>query len=170
MQETQHLKSSNGFLTCPPPENNPKISTSSEPKEANANQPEWSNNPENKGSGLAYVPQEGGFVSLMSKPPPPSQTGPVKRKGSSLGAKIKRLKIETEESMELKLNWEEAQSLLRAPSNSVSTVTVIDGNEFEEFQVKFQYNLELSFLLVPYIRSLRRALSPSILICEQCKL
>ncbi|XP_078156962.1 B3 domain-containing protein Os07g0563300-like isoform X2 [Carex rostrata] len=132
--ETQHLKSSNGFLTCPPPENNPKISTSSEPKEANANQPEWSNNPENKGSGLAYVPQEGGFVSLMSKPPPPSQAGPVKRKGSSLGAKIKRLKIETEESMELKLNWEEAQSLLRAPSNSVSTVTVIDGNEFEEFQ------------------------------------
>jgi hypothetical protein len=137
MQETQHLKSSNGFLTCPPPENDPKMSTSSEPKEANANQQEWSNNQENKGSSLAYVSQEGGFMNLMSKPPPPTQVGPVKRKGSSLGAKIKRLKIETEESMELKLNWEEAQSLLRAPTNSVPSVTVIDGNEFEEFEVKY---------------------------------
>jgi hypothetical protein len=137
MQETQHLKSSNGFLTCPPPENNPKTNTSSDPKEANANQQEWSNNQDNKGNDLAYVSQEGGFMNLMSKSPLPSQVGPVKRKGSSLGAKIKRLKIETEESMELKLNWEEAQSLLRAPSNSVPSVTVIDGNEFEEFEVKF---------------------------------
>ncbi|KAJ1700708.1 hypothetical protein LUZ63_000487 [Rhynchospora breviuscula] len=131
--ETHHLKSNNGFLTCPPPDNIPKTSTSDQ-IDSNINPPEWSNNPENKGSGLAHVSQEGGFVNLMSKPPPPVQAGPVKRKGSSLGAKIKRLKIETEESMELKLNWEEAQSLLRAPSNSVPSVTVIDGNEFEEFE------------------------------------
>ena len=37
--------------------------------------------------------------------------------------------------MELKITWEEAQGLLRAPPNQVPNVLVIEGFEFEEYEV-----------------------------------
>ncbi|POO03696.1 Zinc finger-type transcription factor, partial [Trema orientale] len=57
-----------------------------------------------------------------------------KRKSSTLGSKSKRLRIENEDMMELKLTWEEAQGLLRPPSNHVPSVVVIEGFEFEEYE------------------------------------
>ncbi|XP_062087334.1 B3 domain-containing protein Os07g0563300 [Humulus lupulus] len=57
-----------------------------------------------------------------------------KRKSSTLGSKSKRLRIENEDMMELKLTWEEAQGLLCPPTNHVPSVIVIEGFEFEEYE------------------------------------
>ncbi|XP_068321328.1 B3 domain-containing protein Os07g0563300-like [Pyrus communis] len=59
---------------------------------------------------------------------------PKKRKNSNLGSKSKRLRIENEDVIELKVTWEEAQGLLRPPANHVPTVVVIEGFEFEEYE------------------------------------
>ncbi|RXH86081.1 hypothetical protein DVH24_017134 [Malus domestica] len=59
---------------------------------------------------------------------------PKKRKNSNLGSKSKRLRIENEDLIELKVTWEEAQGLLRPPANHVPTVVVIEGFEFEEYE------------------------------------
>ncbi|XP_020092484.1 B3 domain-containing protein Os07g0563300-like isoform X2 [Ananas comosus] len=93
-----------------------------------------SRNPSSHGD-QATLPKfdKGGFIQ-KDGPLGKSSHGPSKRKGSSLGSKSKRLRIENEDSMELKLSWEEAQELLRPPPNSVPSVVVIEGHEFEEFE------------------------------------
>ncbi|KAJ4981126.1 hypothetical protein NE237_031963 [Protea cynaroides] len=58
---------------------------------------------------------------------------PNKRKSSTLGSKSKRLRIENEDLIELKITWEEAQELLRSPINHDPSVVTIEGHEFEEF-------------------------------------
>lgn len=58
-----------------------------------------------------------------------------KREHTGLGPKSKRLRIETEELMELKLTWEQAQGLFRRPPNDVPKVVVIEGCEIEEYEV-----------------------------------
>lgn len=62
-----------------------------------------------------------------------SSPGPVKRKATNLGQKNKRLRMDNEESMELKITWEEAQQLLRPPPKAPSIV-IVDGHEFEEYE------------------------------------
>ncbi|XP_061367671.1 B3 domain-containing protein Os07g0563300 [Gastrolobium bilobum] len=57
-----------------------------------------------------------------------------KRKSSILGSKSKRLKIENEDLIELKITWQEAQGLLRPPPNHVPSIVVIEGFEFEEYE------------------------------------
>ncbi|KAJ8761370.1 hypothetical protein K2173_001500 [Erythroxylum novogranatense] len=57
-----------------------------------------------------------------------------KRKSSTLGSKSKRLRIENEDMVELKLTWEEAQGLLRPPPDRVPSVVMIEGFEFEEYE------------------------------------
>ncbi|GMI91516.1 hypothetical protein HRI_002820900 [Hibiscus trionum] len=57
-----------------------------------------------------------------------------KRKNGMLGSKSKRLRIDNEDLIELKLTWEEAQGLLRPPLNHVASVVVIEGFEFEEYE------------------------------------
>ncbi|GMI82381.1 hypothetical protein HRI_001907400 [Hibiscus trionum] len=57
-----------------------------------------------------------------------------KRKNSMLGSKRKRLRIDNEDLIELKLTWEEAQGLLRPPPNHVASVVLIEGFEFEEYE------------------------------------
>ncbi|KAL4289948.1 hypothetical protein GQ457_14G010240 [Hibiscus cannabinus] len=59
---------------------------------------------------------------------------PRKRKNSILGSKTKRLRIDNEDLIELKLTWEEAQGLLRPPPNHVAKVVLIEGFEFEEYE------------------------------------
>lgn len=61
---------------------------------------------------------------------------PRKRKNSTLGSKSKRLRIENEDLIELKLTWEAAQGLLRPPPNHAPNVVVIEGYEFEEYEVQ----------------------------------
>ncbi|KAJ6935374.1 B3 domain-containing protein [Populus alba x Populus x berolinensis] len=57
-----------------------------------------------------------------------------KRKSSTLGSKSKRLRIENEDMIELKLTWEEAQGLLRPPPDHVPSIVAIEGFEFEEYE------------------------------------
>ncbi|XP_023517533.1 B3 domain-containing protein Os07g0563300-like isoform X1 [Cucurbita pepo subsp. pepo] len=57
-----------------------------------------------------------------------------KRKNSTLGSKSKRLRIENEDMIELKITWEEAQGLLRPPPNQLPNIVVIEGFEFEEYE------------------------------------
>ncbi|WOH11797.1 hypothetical protein DCAR_0831289 [Daucus carota subsp. sativus] len=59
---------------------------------------------------------------------------PIKRKNSILGSKSKRLRIENEDMMELKLTWEQAQGLFHPPPNNVPKIVLIDGCEIEEFE------------------------------------
>lgn len=58
-----------------------------------------------------------------------------KRKSGMVASKRKRLRIENEDSLELKLTWEEAQELLRPPPNHPPSIMVIEGHEFEEYEV-----------------------------------
>ncbi|KAI8001131.1 B3 domain-containing protein Os07g0563300 [Camellia lanceoleosa] len=58
----------------------------------------------------------------------------AKRKNSTLGSKSKRLRIENEDLIELKLTWKQAQGLLRPPPNHLPSVMVIEGFEFEEYE------------------------------------
>ncbi|XP_047321073.1 B3 domain-containing protein Os07g0563300-like isoform X3 [Impatiens glandulifera] len=57
-----------------------------------------------------------------------------KKKLSSSGSKNKRLRVETENMVELKLTQDEAQLLLRPPPNSVPAVVVVEGFMFEEYK------------------------------------
>ncbi|KAL1289296.1 hypothetical protein HN51_057758 [Arachis hypogaea] len=59
---------------------------------------------------------------------------PRKRKLNILGSKSKRLKIESEDMIELKITWQEAQGLLRPPPSHVPSIVVIEGFEFEEYE------------------------------------
>ncbi|XP_020098986.1 B3 domain-containing protein Os07g0563300-like [Ananas comosus] len=93
-----------------------------------------SRNPSSHGD-QATLPKfdKGGFIQ-KDGPLGKYSHGPSERKGSSFGSKSKRLRIENEDSMELKLSWEEAQELLRPPPNSVPSVVVIEGHEFEKYE------------------------------------
>ncbi|XP_027111695.1 B3 domain-containing protein Os07g0563300 isoform X2 [Coffea arabica] len=57
-----------------------------------------------------------------------------KRKNSTLGLKSKRLRIENEDMLELKVTWEQVQGLLRPPPNKAPSVFVIEGCEIEEYE------------------------------------
>ncbi|XP_026392358.1 B3 domain-containing transcription repressor VAL1-like [Papaver somniferum] len=59
---------------------------------------------------------------------------PSKRKSSTLGSRSKRLRMETEDQIELKLTWEEAQGLLRHRRDNAPSVVVIEGHSFEEYE------------------------------------
>lgn len=83
--------------------------------------------PSNKIEKDGLTPKEGPGTASSSP-------GPVKRKATNLNQKNKRLRIENEESLELKITWEEAQELLRPPPKAPSIV-VVDGHEFEEYEV-----------------------------------
>ncbi|KAL3683532.1 hypothetical protein R1sor_001554 [Riccia sorocarpa] len=57
-----------------------------------------------------------------------------KQRARPLGGKSKRFRLENEDSLELKNNWEEAQELLRPPPSVVPTVVTIEGHDFEEYE------------------------------------
>ncbi|KAK4795620.1 hypothetical protein SAY86_027946 [Trapa natans] len=59
---------------------------------------------------------------------------PRKRKNNTVGSRSKRLRIDQEDLIELKLTWQEAQGLLRPPPNHAPSVVVIEGFEFEEYE------------------------------------
>lgn len=58
-----------------------------------------------------------------------------KRKGSMLGSKRKRLRIDNEDLVDLKVTVVQAQGLMRPPSSGAPTVIVIEGCEIEEYEV-----------------------------------
>lgn len=73
-----------------------------------------------------YIAKEAlGSKSLISR----------KRKSNILSSKSKRLRIENEDLIELKITWQEAQGLLRPPPSHIPSIVVIEGFEFEEYEV-----------------------------------
>ncbi|XP_042451015.1 B3 domain-containing protein Os07g0563300-like isoform X2 [Zingiber officinale] len=89
-----------------------------------------------KSSSEISPPPEDQITSLIQKDGSTTKLlqVPSKRKAKTLGSKSYRLRIENEESMELKLTWEEAQKLLRPAPNSSPSIVVIEGHEFEEYE------------------------------------
>lgn len=49
--------------------------------------------------------------------------------------------------IELKITWKEAQGLMRPPAKIVPSCFVIEGCEFEEFEVTWNLILKISLLL-----------------------
>ncbi|KAJ0260027.1 B3 domain-containing transcription repressor VAL1 [Hirschfeldia incana] len=56
-----------------------------------------------------------------------------KKRTRTVGAKSKRLLWRSEESMEVRVTWEETQELIRPSPSEKPTVVVIEEHEFEEF-------------------------------------
>ncbi|XP_019425638.1 PREDICTED: B3 domain-containing protein Os07g0563300-like isoform X1 [Lupinus angustifolius] len=70
----------------------------------------------------------------IAKDAPGGKSSMRKRKNSILGSKSKRLRLENEDVIELKITWQEAQGLLRPPPSHVASIVVIEGFEFEEYE------------------------------------
>lgn len=60
---------------------------------------------------------------------------PEKKKTRNIGSKNKRLLMRSDEAMELRVTWEEAQELLRPPPTNSPTIIKIEDYEFEEYDV-----------------------------------
>lgn len=72
-----------------------------------------------------YIAKE----AVGAKPPIPR-----KRKNSMLISKNKHLIIDSEDLIQVKITWREAQRLLRPPPNHNPSIVVIEGFEFEEYE------------------------------------
>ncbi|KAL4189964.1 hypothetical protein AMTRI_Chr08g209650 [Amborella trichopoda] len=57
-----------------------------------------------------------------------------KKRTRNIGSKSKRLLIDHEEALELKVTWEEAQDLLRPPPSVRPNFVMIEDYEFEEYE------------------------------------
>ena len=58
-----------------------------------------------------------------------------KKKTRNIGSKSKRLLMHSEDVLELRLTWEEAQDLLRPPPSANPSIVTIEDHEFEEYDV-----------------------------------
>ncbi|ESQ51601.1 hypothetical protein EUTSA_v10016263mg [Eutrema salsugineum] len=85
--------------------------------------------PENLNGGSCSKKSEINGGTMCDDPPRPKD----KKRTRTIGAKNKRLLLHSEESMELRLTWEEAQDLLRPAPSAKPTIVVIEEHEFEEF-------------------------------------
>ncbi|XP_042504697.1 B3 domain-containing transcription repressor VAL2-like isoform X2 [Macadamia integrifolia] len=63
-----------------------------------------------------------------------SMLGPEKKRTRNIGSKSKRLLIDSEDALELKLTWEEAQDLLRAPPSVRPSIVTVEDQEIEEYE------------------------------------
>ncbi|CAI8600676.1 unnamed protein product [Vicia faba] len=59
---------------------------------------------------------------------------PEKKRTRNIGSKSKRLLIDSQDALELKLTWEEAQDLLRPPPEVKPSVVMIEDHIFEEYE------------------------------------
>uniref|UniRef100_M8BVH1 B3 domain-containing protein n=1 Tax=Aegilops tauschii TaxID=37682 RepID=M8BVH1_AEGTA len=55
------------------------------------------------------------------------------KRSRNIGSKSRRLLMDNEEALELKLSWEEAQELLRPAPSAKPTIVMIEDYEFEEY-------------------------------------
>lgn len=60
---------------------------------------------------------------------------PERKRTRNIGSKSKRLLIDSQDALELKLTWEEAQDLLRPPPAAKPSTVMIEDLEFEEYEV-----------------------------------
>ncbi|KAE8663190.1 B3 domain-containing transcription repressor VAL2 [Hibiscus syriacus] len=63
----------------------------------------------------------------------PSMLTPERERTCNIGSKSKRLLIDSQDALELKLTWEETQDLLRPPPNIKPRVVRIEDHDFEEY-------------------------------------
>lgn len=65
----------------------------------------------------------------------PSSLAPERKRTRNIGSKSKRLLIDSIDSLELRLTWEEAQDLLCAPQSVKPSIFTVDEHDFEEYEV-----------------------------------
>ncbi|KAG2669818.1 hypothetical protein I3843_14G051800 [Carya illinoinensis] len=58
---------------------------------------------------------------------------PEKKRTRNIGSKSKRLLMYSEEALELRFTWEEAQDMLRPPPSLKPSIVTIEGHDFEEY-------------------------------------
>ncbi|XP_022761400.1 B3 domain-containing transcription repressor VAL2-like isoform X2 [Durio zibethinus] len=63
-----------------------------------------------------------------------SMIAPERKRTRNIGSKSKRLLIDSQDALELKLTWEEAQDLLRPPPSIKPSVVTIEDHDFEEYE------------------------------------
>ncbi|XWS09506.1 hypothetical protein CRYUN_Cryun40dG0090300 [Craigia yunnanensis] len=63
----------------------------------------------------------------------PSMLASERKRTRNIGSKSKRLLIDSQDALELKLTWEEAQDLLRPPPSIKPSVVTIEDHDFEEY-------------------------------------
>lgn len=66
---------------------------------------------------------------------PPTMLAPERKRSRNIGSKSKRLLIDNQDALELKLTWEEIQEMLRPPTSAKPTTVTIEDYEFEEYEV-----------------------------------
>ncbi|XP_027335900.1 B3 domain-containing transcription repressor VAL2-like isoform X3 [Abrus precatorius] len=66
--------------------------------------------------------------------PLPHVVVPEKKRTRNIGSKSKRLLIDSQDALELKLTWEEAQDLLRPPPTVKPSIVRIEDHVFEEYE------------------------------------
>lgn len=64
-----------------------------------------------------------------------SMSNSEKKRTRNIGSKSKRLLMHSEDVLELRLTWEEAQDLLRPPPSVNPSIVTIEDHEFEEYDV-----------------------------------
>ncbi|CAI0423801.1 unnamed protein product, partial [Linum tenue] len=64
----------------------------------------------------------------------PSILIPERKRARNLGSKSKRLLMDNQDALELKLTWEEAQDLLRPPPTAKPNIVTIEDHDFEEYE------------------------------------
>ncbi|KAE9610793.1 putative transcription factor & chromatin remodeling CW-Zn-B3/VAL family [Lupinus albus] len=64
----------------------------------------------------------------------PPMMVPEKKRARNIGSKSKRLLIESQDALELKLTWEEVQDLLRPPPTTKPSIVMIEDHVFEEYE------------------------------------
>ena len=70
---------------------------------------------------------------------------PEKKRTRNIGSKSKRLLIDSQDALELKLTWEEAQDLLRPPPTVNPSIVTIEDHVFEEYEVSKLFNRIFKF-------------------------
>ncbi|TYI38127.1 hypothetical protein ES332_A02G003700v1 [Gossypium tomentosum] len=63
----------------------------------------------------------------------PSMLTPERKRTRNIGSKSKRLLIDSQDALELKLTWEEAQDLLHPPPSTKPSIVTIEDHDFEEY-------------------------------------
>jgi hypothetical protein len=82
---------------------------------------------------LALENGENGVVKKEEEQTESTDIKLKKKKSRQIGLKSKRLHMHSEDAIELRVTWEEAQELLRPSPTSTPTVVIVDEHEVEEY-------------------------------------
>ena len=111
-----------GLLQCVKGSTEPHVNTLSKPLDSISGNVKW------HGSDKYGEPTEEGML--------PGSTLLLERKKSrNIGSKNKRLLIDSQDALALKLTWEEVQGMLRPPQSARPSIFVVEDYEFEEYEV-----------------------------------